>query len=166
VTSLSETPTFKKFDLTAWIEKPKSYLGGGRFCFLNREVDLGWPIDWKAQDCSHLWQYNLHYFDYLHQPGMSKSEGLALMRSWIQGNQVHPRGIGWEPYPLSLRLVNWIKFCAKYADSPEDILNSLLLQTVNLQRQVEYHLLGIISGPTEKLFGSLASFLEKKIFCA
>ena len=142
VTSLVETPVLQKFDLLPFIEKPKSYLGGGRFCFLNREVDLGWPINWKAQDCSHLWQYNLHYFDYLHQPGMSKSEGLALMRSWIQGNQVHPRGIGWEPYPLSVRLVNWIKFCAKYADSPEDILNSLLLQTVNLQRQVEYHLLG------------------------
>jgi len=135
-------PTPQKFDLIPIVEKPKSYLGGGRFCFLNREVALGWPIDWETKGSSHLWQYNLHYFDYLHQPGMSKSEGLALMRSWIQGNQVDHRGIGWEPYPLSLRLVNWIKFCAKYADSPEDILNSLLLQAINLQRQVEYHLLG------------------------
>ena len=109
---------------------------------MNREVELGQPIDWKAEGCSHLWQYNLHYFDYLHQPGMSKSEGLALMRSWIQRIQVDRRGTGWEPYPLSLRLVNWIKFCTKYADSSEDILNSLLLQTVNLQRQLEYHLLG------------------------
>jgi uncharacterized heparinase superfamily protein len=142
ITSLLETPTFEKFDLTAWIEKPKSYIGGGRFCFLNREVDLGWPINWEAKGCSHLWQYNLHYFDYLHQPGISKADGLALIRNWIQGNPVDRRGIGWEPYPLSLRLVNWIKFCIKYADSPGDILNSLFLQAINLQRRLEYHLLG------------------------
>jgi len=129
---------------------------------LNREVDLGWPIDWKAQDCSHLWQYNLHYFDYLHQPGMSKTDGLTLIRSWIQGNQVHHRGIEWEPYPLSLRLVNWIKFCVKYADSPEDILNSLLLQTLNLQRQVEYHLLGNHLWTNGKALWFAGAFLGKK----
>ncbi len=142
LTSLVGIPTLQKFGLLPCIEERKSYLGGGRFCFLNREVDLGWPIDWEAKGCPHLWQYNLHYFDYLHQPGMSKSEGLVLIRNWIQGNQVDRRGTGWEPYPLSLRLVNWIKFCTKYADSQEDVFNSLLLQAVNLQRQLEYHLLG------------------------
>lgn len=38
----------------------------GCFRFLNREEALGWPpADWDVPDLPKLWQYNLHYFDWL-----------------------------------------------------------------------------------------------------
>lgn len=133
----------KEIILQPWPSRPKSYLGGGRFRFLNKESDMGWPINWSASPCSHLWQYNLHYFDFLHQPGLDKDNGLALIRSWIQGYQTQNKGLGWEPYPISLRLVNWIKFYARHHAKPSsDILDSIALHSINLKRQIEYHILG------------------------
>jgi uncharacterized heparinase superfamily protein len=135
-------PRVSSLQLAPWPSRPKTYLGGGRFQFLNREHDCGWPIDWEARGGSHLWQYNLHYFDYLHQPGLDFGDGLSLIRSWIQGHRVSPRAVGWEPYPLSLRLVNWIKFFSGKADISVDLLKSLSLQAVNIRRQLEYQFKG------------------------
>ncbi len=142
VTTVDAIPSFKKIDLISWPESQKSYLGGGKFCFLNAEFDLGRPVDWAASGASRLWKYNLHYFDFLHQSGMDWPSGLELIRSWIQGNSISRTNVGWEPYPLSLRLVNWIKFFACRSDPPEDFLNSLMLQAAYLKRRVEYHILG------------------------
>jgi hypothetical protein len=122
----------------------KTHLGQGRFRFLNREHDLGWPIDWQAPGLPHLWQYNLHYFAYLQQPDLDFAAGLALMRSWLQGCPAALRGVAWEPYPLSLRLVNWIKFLAAQGPPPAEILASLALQALNLTKQIKYLHLGII----------------------
>jgi uncharacterized heparinase superfamily protein len=137
-----ETLNPQKFDFLPCLEKPKSYLGEGRFCFLNSEVDLGWPIGWKARNCSYLWRYNLHYFDYLQQPGFDRTTGFRLIQNWIKGHPVQENGVGWEPYPSSLRLVNWIKFCSQENDISKDIMNSIMLQAINLQNRLEYHLLG------------------------
>src|SRR5437016_4719676 len=38
----------------------------GRFRFLNHEEDLGRPLNWKPTGSPLLWQFNLHYFNYLH----------------------------------------------------------------------------------------------------
>ena len=103
---------------------------------------MGWPIDWTAPSATHLWKYNLHYFDYLHQPGLDRSRGLAMIRDWITGHTVGRRSVGWEPYPLSLRLVNWMKFLLREEDLPGDIGESLALQAHNLSSQIEYHLRG------------------------
>jgi uncharacterized heparinase superfamily protein len=103
---------------------------------------LGEKIDWDAPGLPRLWQYNLHYFDYLIQPELNYSSGLALIRSWIKNHPPQAGAVGWEPYPISLRLLNWIKFFSAKANIPDDILASLLLQAINLSRQIEYHLGG------------------------
>lgn len=123
-------------------EKPTSHLGGGCFRFLNCEVDLGLPIDWRAGRCPLLWQYNLHYFDFLQQPSMSVDSGLVLIRDWIERHLPAARAIGWQPYPISLRVVNWLKFISRESTFPSDVAQSLSLQGINLERQVEYHILG------------------------
>jgi uncharacterized heparinase superfamily protein len=120
----------------------KTHLGQGRFRFLNRDHDLGWPIAWQAPGLPRLWQYNLHYFAYLQQPDLDFATGLALMRSWLQGCPAASQGVAWEPYPLSLRLVNWIKFLAAKGPPPAEILASLALQALNLTKQIEYLHLG------------------------
>lgn len=124
--------------LRPWPRRPQSYLGDRRFCFLNHECGA----DWQAPGQSHLWQYNLHYFDYLHQADMDRQTGLALMRSWIENHPPVKGNVGWEPYPISLRLVNWIKFCRPFSTVPADIGKSIALQAENLKRGIEYRLMG------------------------
>ena len=132
----------RKLHFLPSIQRQKTYLGEGSFKFLNKERNLGRPVDWNATGCSHLWQYNLHYFDYLHQQGIDRSTGFELIWNWIKGHPVTENGVGWEPYPTSLRLVNWIKFCSLGDGVTADIEESLMLQAVNLQNRIEYHLLG------------------------
>ena len=63
------------------------------------------------------------------------------MRLWMQSNP-DPRGEGWEPFPTSLRLVNWLKVWweegAVEGDAP--LLASAYAQARHLRRWVEVHL--------------------------
>ena len=87
-----------------------------RFNFLNAEIQFGREIDWDTQQASKLWRYNLHYFAYaidlaIAYKRTSRTEFYAqfktLVLDWIQNNSI-AHGDGWEPYPISLRTVNWI----------------------------------------------------------
>jgi uncharacterized heparinase superfamily protein len=66
---------------------------------------------------------------------------LEPILEWIERN---PPGAGaaWEPYPLSLRVVNWIKWLLAGGDAKPRILSSLAMQVEYLSRRVEWHLLG------------------------
>ena len=112
------------------------------FCFLNQEKAFpDGDIDWASKEMPKLWRYNLHYFDYLFDAGRSQDAKVHLISDWIAKN---PPGIGdaWEPYTLSLRIVNWIKFFLKNdAALQEESLQSLYKQALWLERNVEYHIL-------------------------
>ncbi|HKU16473.1 MAG TPA: alginate lyase family protein [Steroidobacteraceae bacterium] len=116
---------------------------GLTFRFLNESRSTLGPIDWASPAMSRLWRYNLHYFDYLLDDALPHAVKTRLIDDWIQKN---PPGDseGWEPYPLSLRIVNWIKYCLQHGvDSvPQRWLASLYAQTQCLERRIEYHLLG------------------------
>ncbi|SFL76016.1 Uncharacterized conserved protein, heparinase superfamily [Desulfomicrobium norvegicum] len=97
-------------------------------------------FDWASMEQDKLWRYNQHYFDYLHEPG--RTNGPGLIESWIAANP-QGRADAWEPFPVSLRLVNWIKFfLSPGAPSlPASWLDSLALQARWLSKNIEYHLL-------------------------
>ncbi len=114
------------------------------FNFLNHVVDYYNLINWNDSDQSKLWLYNLHYFDYLQQSATEHQTCIEIINQWIKHNSPF-NGNGWEPYPLSLRIVNWIKFLDrvnldKIISQP--ILRSLYLQARSLRNQLEFHLLG------------------------
>ena len=79
-----------------------------------------------------LQQYMLHYHE---RPDEE------LIRSWMEANPAG-QGVGWDPYPLSRRIVNWIKWVMGGRRPRPEILRSLASQTEWLGRHVEYHLLG------------------------
>lgn len=128
-----------------------------RFRFLGVERDVARAEDWNAASTDKLWLYNAHYFDDLNAHGGKERRAahLALLKRWIAENPVGD-GNGWEPYPLSLRLVNWVKWLlclrsgAKSAsddaiDDPtltEALLLSMAMQVRYLRRRLETHLLG------------------------
>jgi len=117
---------------------------GEQFFFLNQNMSISFPINWNAPEKSKLWLYNLHYFDFLNQKNNDSALGLQLMKDWVQQNNIIGTGNGWEPYPLSLRIVNWIKFFDRIGrtDEIEQLQSSLFLQTRVLADRLEYHLLG------------------------
>lgn len=108
----------------------------GRFCFLNQVGMLGKQVCWHdAGKWAPLWQFNLHYFNYLHL--LEPTEQEALCRDWLA---VHSVGAepAWHPYPTALRTINW---CKVELQAP-DLLQSLYRQSAYLYRNVETHLLG------------------------
>ncbi|MFL7020128.1 heparinase II/III family protein [Vibrio cyclitrophicus] len=116
------------------------YEGNDQFRFLN-VVDT--VSDWNDAEKAKLWLYNLHYFDDLNQFGWEDRSEIhhSLVNTWIEQNP-KMMGNGWEPYTISLRSVNWIKWFLSGNEPKEEWLASLSLQVQALEQQLEYHLLG------------------------
>lgn len=120
-----------------------SMLGPERFRFIGAEHEVAGALAWNAPDRSRLWLYNLHYFDDLVADAAQSRAGWhrALLQRWIAENPPL-QGSGWEPYPISLRTVNWIKWLLTGARPVPGMLGSLAVQVRALRRRLEYHLLG------------------------
>jgi uncharacterized heparinase superfamily protein len=117
---------------------------GWTFTFLN--TARTWTpssLDWHPTDLPRLWRYNLHYFDYLLDDDCPLAARDALLDHWIAANPPGTRD-AWEPYPTSLRIVNWIDYVVRTQPCrpPKPAwLASLYHQAAWLERNVEYHLL-------------------------
>jgi uncharacterized heparinase superfamily protein len=113
-----------------------------RLRFLNRDGDLE-QIGWDNPDWPKLWRYNLHYFDDLNAAGAEARSAWHsnLIARWIADNPPG-RGTGWEPYPTSLRIANWIKWALAGNAGSSEFMHSLAVQARWLSRRLERHLLG------------------------
>jgi uncharacterized heparinase superfamily protein len=95
-----------------------------------------------------LWEYNLHYFEYLWPLEFDSAK--TVVRDWIAKHPLERRAVGWEPYPTSLRLVNWCAvFFSRHAERTaadrafrDELWRSIYLQAEWLLRHVETHLMG------------------------
>ena len=113
------------------------------FTFLS-EVNQLSLVGWDNPSQSKLWRYNLHYFDCLNQLELDKEEVQLqnnLISKWIRENP-YGKGTGWEPYPTSLRIINWIKWHFKTNGLSDEAKLSLWNQVQWLASRPEYHLLG------------------------
>jgi len=144
-----------------WLEpvsRTQSLLRRWTFRFLNEEHDLAEKVDWDNPAHEKLWRYNLHYFDDLNSTGASERSSWhkELLIRWIRENPPS-RGTGWEPYPTSLRIVNWIKWSLAGNAMPEEGLDSLAVQTRWLMKRLEFHLLGnhLLSNAKALVFSGL-----------
>ncbi|MBE0613512.1 MAG: alginate lyase family protein [Burkholderiales bacterium] len=112
------------------------------FCFLNETRTLD-EVGWEGRGLEKLWTYNLHYFDDLNASDARDRcawHGLLLTR-WVADN-LPAVGNGWEPYPTSLRIVNWAKWRLTGNVLPDICVKSLATQAYWLNRRIEWHLLG------------------------
>jgi len=119
----------------------------GSFAFVSEERRIGWPPDWAPVDSSLLWQFNLHYFDWLW--ALDYGPARDAVRDWI-GKHTPARGrTGWLAYPTSLRLVNWTalfqgRFHGRLSEDRsflQELWSSLHLQTEWLATHLETHIL-------------------------
>jgi uncharacterized heparinase superfamily protein len=122
--------------------KNQTIMGENKFLFLNRKESLIFPQDWNSRSIPLLWSYNLHYFDGILDPGTSECTKEKLINDWILEN-LATEGIGWQPYPISLRICNWIKWIwLKNGSVDQLVIYSLFQQTIYLSKTLEFHLLG------------------------
>jgi uncharacterized heparinase superfamily protein len=109
---------------------------------LNEEGHLD-EVGWDGAEREKLWRYNQHYFDDLNAQDAAArlTWHLALVDDWVAHNPAG-QGNGWEPYPLSLRVVNWVKWALSGALLPPTVYQSLAVQVRWLTGRLEKHLLG------------------------
>jgi len=105
-------------------------------------------LSWEAENS--LKTYHLNYFDYIHN--FDSLKGIELIIEWINDNKDFNH-ISWDPYPISVRIVNWIQFLSKNRIKNDKIYKSLYQQTFVLYRRREYHLL------TNHLFKNIVALL-------
>lgn len=124
-----------------------------RFTFLNRSLTIQ-PMGWNQRHDSHLWNYQLHYFNFAPLAAralVERGEASAwnacrrLIESWIDEARVG-RSDGWDAYPISLRVVNWIYAYALVAETEDEKFlarwrASMFDQLGFLRRHPERHLL-------------------------
>ena len=111
--------------------------------FLGVERELANGGDWNHSDWPKLWLYNAHYFDDLAATDASERVQWHrdLIQRWVAENPPG-HGNGWEPYPSSLRIVNWIKWTLGGNGLEPGAVHSLAVQVRYLRRRLEIHLLG------------------------
>lgn len=125
-----------------------SLLGPAEICLLNETHTLDGRGIWNDTRRDKLWLYNLHYFDDLNaQDAASRSAWQrGLIGRWLDENPPG-FGTGWEPFPTSLRIVNWIKWslagqAAAERRLSEAAIQSLAVQARAVRSRMEFHLLG------------------------
>jgi uncharacterized heparinase superfamily protein len=128
-----------------WVEPARrapSLVGPSTLRLLNTDYDVD-ALGWDRPDVDRLLRYNAHYFDDLaaRDAVLRRDWQLGLFARWIRDNPA-PLGTGWEPYPISLRLVNLIKWFEDGVAPGTDWLDSLAGQARRLRQRLEYHLLG------------------------
>lgn len=119
-----------------------SLVAPGEFHFLNVRARLS-DVGWHGPEREKLWRYNQHYFDDLCAVDSEARDAwhLDLLHDWLAANPPG-QGDGWEPYPTSLRMVNWIKWALMGHALPPACVQSLAVQARWLRQCLEIHLLG------------------------
>lgn len=115
----------------------------GGFRFLNVSCPFEGAERWSPSGASRLWAYQLHYFRWVWE--LPPARAFELFLDWLSA---HPplAAPGWEPYPLSMRIREWVEWLLAHPDLPADdharLVASLAHQVRALEAQLEYHLLG------------------------
>ncbi|MFW5857301.1 MAG: heparinase II/III family protein, partial [Planctomycetota bacterium] len=122
---------------------PPCLTGPETVTLLNEPGTVASSDDWTAADRDRLWLYHLHYFD-----DLTATDAVARL-AWQKALLVrwmaeHPPGTapGWEPYPVSRRLPNWIAWMLLHGDRDPALLDSLAVQARWLAKRIEHHLQG------------------------
>ncbi len=137
-------------------ELSRKMIAAREFTFLNQTVVASGSIPWNDHQYAKLWLYHLNYFDFLNVGFALPEErpllkaALEIMLDWCAHN-TQGTEVGWEPYALSVRIINWLKFLARHGRSLESmeergkieiVLGTLGVQAARLEHRLEKDLLG------------------------
>lgn len=135
---------------------PVEDLQKDRVTFLHESEMFRWDEPWHLEGRSHLWNFNLHYFEFLHslakrfletEDRACLDKAVQMIRGWIHQNPRGKGGDGWSAYTISLRLTNWMAFHSavrSYLDASfrEELEASAYEQYCYLAAHLEKDILG------------------------
>ena len=130
--SIVVRPSIRAGQWVVPVKRAEPWMGGKRWRHLNQEREIK---TWNDGEPERLWLYHLHY---LEQP---RPQTVAW---WMEENPPG-RGIGWEPYPLSRRISNWVAWLLEDSLEPEfrrRVETNLAMQAQWLSQSLEWRLLG------------------------
>lgn len=127
-----------------------------RVQFLYEAESFCWEGPWQVPERSELWNFNLHYFEFLHPLARGfldsgdravLNKAVRMIRGWIHGNLKEAGGLGWSAYTISVRLTNWLAWLAQVEGALEEsfrqeLEESVFAQYAYLSRHLERDLLG------------------------
>ncbi len=129
----------------AWCANRAGWLG----------LDVLWSGDWRMTGPSPLWRYHLHYHDQLADLAWRarrsrdgthverlRGDLLGWQHAWAGGGRP-----AWDAYPVSVRLVNWLRILAWAGDlldaeTRTTLQDGIAVHTAHLRRVLEWHIDG------------------------
>ncbi|MCA9102833.1 MAG: alginate lyase family protein [Planctomycetales bacterium] len=129
----------------AWVEMTQRIprmTGPQTFRFLEVERTVDTRASWDEDEWQRLWAYNLHYFEDLTAENAEQRRPwhAAIVDDWVAANPP-AESIGWDPYPLSMRITNWIKWSLGGGTLSAPAVDSIAVQLRWLTKHLEYRLL-------------------------
>lgn len=147
---------------TAFLEPPRHVksLGGTRIELLGEVFDLAEGAEWETKQHGPLFAYHLHQHEFLRLRDLTPAERTKVLLDWVHNNRT---GIGWDPHPISLRLICWGKMLlspgALDADEHlrDEMLRSMSDQVETLIHGLEFRLQAnhLLSNLISVVFGGL-----------
>lgn len=126
-----------RFDVDALLED--------RVELLHHEMAVDWRESWHdGEAATPLWRFNLHYCEYVLpllrvtlETGDVRyfDKAKDIIDCWISANPLQRRGVGWDPYVISMRVTNWLAFCGEARELLEDDPSFIGRMNVSLSEQ-------------------------------
>ena len=150
-----ESPECLDFDPVFLARFPVSELMENKITILHSSKNFDWRSRWEFADKSALWNFNLHYFEYLFPLVKSwKDTGdrkyldktVEMINGWIDKNPIGTSP-AWASYTTALRIVTWISWYGYVVEAIDEgfrmkFLSSLHMQFVYLASHLEKNILG------------------------
>lgn len=123
-----------------WTEEKseKIFIRGDEFTFINRSEHFKERVEWGFGEHGKLWTFHLASFEFLWQEKMEKERSIKLIMDFSKYLSENPASF--NPYPASLRIINWIKYFSVHRVTDHWLCHSLLKQTLKLYYTTEWYL--------------------------
>lgn len=165
------SPAELDFDPVFLARFPVEELMKDKITFLHSSKDIDWKKDWELSDKSALWNFNLHYFEYLlplvkawRDIGDEKylEKSTEIINGWIEANP-KGKGFAWASYTIALRIVTWLSYYGYVKDEISEDFRKCFLASLHdqydyLSKHLEEDILG------NHYFEDLKSLLLASIF--
>lgn len=136
-----DSPEGLDFDPVFVARFPVEELMEDTITILHSSKKMDWEKTWEFEDKSALWNFNLHYFEYLlplvkawKDTGVKKylDKTVQMISGWIDANPVGTSP-AWASYTTSLRIVTWISYFGYVGNILEDGFREKFLSSLHDQ---------------------------------
>lgn len=127
-----------------WVKSPSKYshfINKNEVKILNSTKKLI-PGKWNYEDETYLWNYNLNYFDFINSKTQDSSVEFSIdnIKDWFASSKKKNTLI--EPYPLSLMIINIIKWAVETKKNDKIIEDLVYRQALYVEKNIEWHITG------------------------